>query len=125
MNPLLGAVAAILAKIIPDPAAKAAAQLELARLANAGQLAELDAAVRVITAEAAGNALQRSWRPLLMLTFGGLVVARWFGWTAPNLTEAEYLALWDIVQLGIGGYTIGRTVEKVAPTVAEALRRRE
>lgn len=125
MNPLLGAIAAILAKIIPDPAQKAAAQLELARLANAGQLAELDAAVKVITAEATGNALQRSWRPILMLTFGGLVVARWFGWTAPNLTEAEYLALWSIVQLGIGGYTIGRTVEKVAPTVAEALRRRE
>ena len=59
-----------------------------------------------------------------MLTFGGLIVARWFGLAAPNLSEAEYLKLWDIVQLGIGGYVIGRSVEKVIPEIAEAIKRR-
>ena len=58
-----------------------------------------------------------------MLTFGGLIVARWFGWAAPNLSEAEYLKLWSIVELGIGGYVIGRSAEKVFPTIAQVLKK--
>jgi hypothetical protein len=58
-----------------------------------------------------------------MLTFAGLIVARWFGWAAPNLSEAEYLKLWSIVELGLGGYVIGRSAEKIIPGVAEALKK--
>ena len=58
-----------------------------------------------------------------MLTFGGLIVARWFGWAAPDLSQAEYLKLWNIVELGLGGYVIGRSAEKIAPTIAAALKR--
>jgi hypothetical protein len=61
--------------------------------------------------------LAANWRPIVMLVFTALVVARWFGWTAPNLAPEEYLKLWDIVQLSIGGYTIGRTAEKIAPAM--------
>ena len=88
-------------------------------------LATFTAQTDIIRTEAASQHwLAANWRPLLMLTFGGLIVARWFGLAAPNLSEAEYLALWDIVELGIGGYVVGRTVEKVAPSVVGALRRR-
>ena len=121
---LLPALATIIGKLIPDPAARAQAQLQLAQMAQAGQLAELQAAVSVLVAEASGNWLQRSWRPLMMLTFTGLIVARWLGWTAPNLAPSEYDHLWSIVQLGIGGYVIGRSVEKVAPAVADAIKGR-
>jgi hypothetical protein len=58
-----------------------------------------------------------------MLTFVTLIVARWFGWAAPELNEAEYLKLWSIVELGLGGYVIGRSVEKIAPAIADAVRR--
>jgi hypothetical protein len=79
----------------------------------------------IIKAEAASEHwLAANWRPVLMLTFGGLIVARWFGWSTPGLSEAEYLKLWDIVQLGIGGYTIGRSVEKITPSIADAIKRR-
>lgn len=121
---LLPALANIIGKLIPDPAARAQAQLDLARMAQAGQLAELQAAVSVLVAEASGNWLQRSWRPLMMLTFTGLIVARWLGWTAPNLDAAEYEHLWSIVQLGIGGYVIGRSVEKITPAIADAIKGR-
>ncbi|WP_288076899.1 3TM-type holin [Pseudomonas sp.] len=88
-------------------------------------LAVFSAQADIIKVEAASSHwLAANWRPILMLTFGALIVARWFGWAAPNLTEAEYLALWDIVQMGIGGYVVGRSVEKVAPAVAEVLRRK-
>jgi len=78
----------------------------------------------VKTEAASSHWLAANWRPLLMLVFGGLIVARWFGWAAPNLSEAEYLKLWSIVEFGLGGYVVGRSVEKIAPTVADAISRR-
>ena len=78
----------------------------------------------IVKTEAASNHwLAANWRPLLMLTFGGLIVARWFGLAAPGLSEAEYLKLWSIVEFGLGGYVVGRSVEKVAPTIAGAFKK--
>ena len=57
-----------------------------------------------------------------MLVFVGLIVARWFGWAAPNLSPEEYIKLWDIVEIGLGGYVIGRSGEKVAPVLASILK---
>jgi hypothetical protein len=121
LAPMLGN---IIKSRFPDPAeqAKIEAEVNQALWNNAHQLNM--AASEIIKAEAASEHwLAANWRPLLMLTFGGLIVARWFGWAAPELSEAEYLALWDIVQLGIGGYTIGRSVEKITPTLAGAIKR--
>jgi hypothetical protein len=82
------------------------------------------AQAQIVQAEASsGNWLASSWRPITMLTFVALIVARWFGWAAPNLAEAEYLKLWDIVQLGLGGYVIGRSFEKVMPSIAVAMKK--
>ena len=119
----------VIDRLWPDPAKKAEAQLELLKLAQTGELAQLAAATdlaklgaTVVNTEAgSSNFLASSWRPVTMLVFTALIVARWFGWAAPNLAEAEYLKLWDIVQLGLGGYVIGRSVEKVAPAIAGAL----
>ena len=68
----------------------------------------------VIIAEAKGNWLQRSWRPILMLAFGFIVIyvkfiAPLFDLRIPEL-ENEF---WNLLQLGIGGYVIGRTGEKM------------
>lgn len=120
---LLGPLAELVGRFIPDPEKKAAAQLQVLQMAQNGELAQLNAAVQVILAEANGNWLQRTWRPLLMVFFASLVGARWFGFSAPGMSEAEIMKLWEIVQLGIGGYTIGRTVEKVVPSIAEAMKK--
>ena len=128
---LIPFVGKVIDKLIPDPQAKAAAQMELAKLHQTGALAELAASTDIfkeqaatVRAEATGQSvLQRNWRPITMLTFVALIVARWFGWAAPNLTEAEYLALWDIVQIGLGGYVVGRSAEKIAPAIAGALKK--
>jgi hypothetical protein len=58
-----------------------------------------------------------------MLTFTALIVARWLGFSAPGISDAEVLKLWDIVQLGLGGYVMGRSVEKIAPQIAQAVAR--
>ena len=108
----------------PDPAEAARAQQELTMTLLAQQQALNAAAGEIIKAEAQSEHwLAACWRPILMLTFGALIVARWLGWSAPGISEAEVLKLWDIVQLGLGGYVIGRSLEKIAPQLAQAVRR--
>ena len=78
----------------------------------------------IVKTEAASESwLTANWRPLTMVTFVGLIVARWFGWAAPGLSPEEYLKLWDIVQLGLGGYVVGRSVEKALPSIAPILKK--
>jgi hypothetical protein len=72
----------------------------------------------VIIAEAKGNWLQRSWRPILMLSFGFIIIyskfiAPLFDLAIPEL-EIEF---WELLKIGIGGYVIGRSVEKVADKI--------
>lgn len=78
-----------------------------------GQLKELEAQASIIVAESKGGWLQRNWRPMLMLTFAGLVVAHWFGFTAPNIPESVQNSLLNIVLVGMGGYIVGRSGEKI------------
>lgn len=86
-------------------------------------LTEYTARADIVKAEASSeNFLTSSWRPILMLVFGGLIVCRWFGWTAPNLSQDEYLALWNIVQVSLGGYVFTQSAEKIVPQVAQAMK---
>ena len=75
---------------------------------------ELEAQARIVLAEAQGSWLQRNWRPMLIVTFAGLVVAHWFGLTASNIPESVQNSLLNIVMVGVGGYVAGRSAEKVA-----------
>ena len=72
----------------------------------------------IVLAEANGNWLQRSWRPILMLAFGFIVIyvkfiAPLFSLPIPPL-ENEF---WNLLQLGIGGYVVGRSAEKIASNI--------
>ncbi len=58
-----------------------------------------------------------------MLTFVGLIVARWLGFAAPNLSEAEALKLWGIIEIGLGGYVVGRLAEKIIPSLWSAVKK--
>lgn len=117
-------VSQIVGSLFPDPTEKAKAEAEAMRQLLAHQSEIESAAAKIIQTEAASTHwLAANWRPLVMLVFCGLIVARWFGWAAPNLSEAEYLKLWSIVEFGLGGYVIGRSVEKVAPSIASAMRK--
>jgi hypothetical protein len=90
---------------------------ELTRIENefAGKLLEyhtklLDAQSSIITAEANGQSvLQRIWRPLSMLVFLFLILADSFGWLAFRLNDEA----WGLFKIGLGGYVIGRSGEKV------------
>jgi hypothetical protein len=129
MQALIPVLAPILGKVVgnlfPDPEQQAKAQQEVMVQLMQHQSQIENAAATIIQTEAASQHwLAANWRPICMLTFLGLIVARWFGWAAPDLSEAEYIKLWSIVEFGLGGYVVGRSVEKIAPTVADAIKRR-
>ena len=85
---------------------------------------ELRDRASVIKAEAtSGNFLAANWRPITMLVFVSLITAHWFGLTAPNLSEGQIVMLMEIVKLGIGGYVIGRSAEKVIPGIIGAMKK--
>lgn len=78
--------------------------------------AEMKAATSIIVAEAQGESfLQRNWRPATMIFFVIMIGGYWFGLAPdylvnnPNVVEA----LFQIVQIGLGGYVAGRSAEKV------------
>ena len=84
----------------------------------------IEAQSKVLTAEVQGASwLQQNWRPMTMVTFVLLIVATWLGFSAPGLTEAMNLKLLDIVEIGLGGYVIGRSVEKVAVSMKDMLKK--
>lgn len=70
----------------------------------------LQARTQVLTSvNLRGNWLQRSWRPITMLTFLALVVGDSFGiLSSPLAPEA-----WNLLKIGLGGYVAGRSLEKV------------
>lgn len=72
----------------------------------------------IIVTEAKGNWLQRSWRPILMLAFGFIVIYVKFIAPLFNLTTPELeIEFWELLKIGIGGYVIGRSAEKISKNV--------
>ena len=128
---ILGALSPVLGQVVknifPDPADELKRidmqnQLQLALMSNAAAIEQ--AAADVIKQEAASEHwLAANWRPLTMLTFLALIVARWFGLTVPGISDALEIKLFDIIELGLGGYVIGRSLEKTAPAIAAALKK--
>lgn len=64
----------------------------------------------IIRAEAQGNWLQRSWRPVVMLVFAAIVLIGTF-FDLSILSDTS--RFWDLLEIGIGGYVIGRSAEKI------------
>lgn len=121
---LLGTAEKVIDKYLPDTEAKNKAQAELLSSILASSQELESAAASIIKEEAASKHwLAANWRPLTMLIFVGLIVARWFGWAAPNLTEAEYLKLWNIVEISMGGYVFMRSGEKMLPQILKAVKK--
>lgn len=87
-------------------------------------MSQLNEAMRlqqnIIVSESQGNWLQRSWRPVLMLSFGFIIMYQYFLSQIFNLPKVDLPEqFWYLLELGIGGYVIGRSVEKVTDKVVK------
>ena len=98
------------------------AAMQLEKKAKDAQMELTRLQVEVVLAEARGSWMQRNWRPILMLSIVAIVVNNYilfpyfslFGLPATMLELPEFF--WDLMKIGVGGYVIGRSVEKVART---------
>lgn len=86
--------------------------------------AELDKAItearsNVIMAEAQGQWLQRNWRPLLMLVIIVIVANNYILYPYLSIFTDKVRVLdlpdrlWTLMEIGVGGYILGRTAEKI------------
>ena len=74
----------------------------------------LQASKDIIVAEAQGDSsIQRSWRPIVMLWFAFLIGMYWTGWIGSKIPDEVVIQLLEIVKIGLGGYVVGRSGEKM------------
>lgn len=128
LAPFLGVVNKVIDKVVLDKTEALRLQQQVFTEVMTNYRAELDNATKIILAEANGESwLQRNWRPLLMLSVVAIIVNNYilvpylvmFGVAAPLLDLP--VQLWELLTIGVGGYVVGRSVEKVAETVAPNL----
>ena len=129
--PILGAIAGpivsglfgILDEVVED---KDEANRIKAKIAERQQeLVEtrLKGAIEIILAEAKGNWLQRSWRPVLMLVVVAIIANNYLlvPWLSLFTDKVAVLdlpgELYTLMTVGVGGYIAGRTGEKIAGSI--------
>jgi hypothetical protein len=115
---VIGEIGKVIDNLFTNDEERIKAKNEVFKILKEKELELQKMQTEIIVAEAQGNWLQRSWRPILMLAFGFIVIyvkfiAPLFELRIPEL-ENEF---WNLLQLGIGGYVIGRSAEKIAGNI--------
>jgi hypothetical protein len=91
-------------------------QIEAFNKAEEYETKLLDAKKTIITAEAQSQSwIARNWRPITMLTFLFLVVLDSLGLLPFRLAGEA----WTLLQIGLGGYVVGRSAEKVTNVISQ------
>ena len=131
MIQMLGAVAPLakilfntIEKAVPDKdlAAKLKAELQTQLLQSHTQ--ELTAAAKIIEAEAKAGWFASSWRPLLMYVLIFILVWNYVIGPVIKIFTGAIISfelpgdVWTLLNVGLGGYVIGRSAESVARTMA-------
>lgn len=115
--PIIGEV---LKQVLPDPKARAEAEAKLGQMVLDGQLKEFENKAKIIAAEASSEHwITSAWRPITMLTFVAIIANNYilypylslFWSEAPSLDLPDQM--WDLLQIGLGGYILSRGAEKV------------
>jgi hypothetical protein len=123
----LGAVGDLVGKFVTDPDKKVEARLELAKLESELQLKMIEADMAwaqtqadVIKTEANSNSwMARNWRPSLMFVFIAIIANNYL--IAPIFSLSVLTVpdqMWELIKIGLGGYVIGRSAEKIAESIS-------
>ena len=111
---------AITGKAIEDPNMKA----ELLMKLKEAEMATQQLQAKVINSEASSSHwITSAWRPITMLVFVAIIANNYilvpyfqaFGLQIPTLDLTNQM--WDLLKIGIGGYIVGRSAEKIATSI--------
>ena len=131
MLPMLGAIAPLakilfntIEKAVPDKDLQAKLKAELQTQLLQSHTQELQAASRIIEAEAKAGWFASSWRPLLMYVLIFILVWNYVIGPVIKIFMGAVITfelpgdVWSLLQIGLGGYVLGRSAESVARTMA-------
>jgi len=102
------------------------AEKELSLARSELEKTEIEQRSLILQAEIKGGSwMQRNWRPLTMLVFVYIVAnnyiivpyARCFYSDFPIMDLPPYL--WDLLKIGLGGYVVGRSAEKISKNISK------
>jgi hypothetical protein len=100
-------------------AEKMEAQLKIKKMIEDRDKSIMEAQRDILVAEIQGESwLQRNWRPILMLTVVSIVANNYLVYPYLSLFFSKALILelperlYNLMEIGVGGYVIGRSVEK-------------
>lgn len=111
---VVNAVGELIGRLTLPGREKKELETEILKLVYEREREMAEAQASVLRTEAAGNWLQRSWRPLVMLTFTVIVLVGTFT-SLPILEDSS--RFWDLLEIGLGGYVVGRSGEKIARAI--------
>jgi hypothetical protein len=131
MLPMLGAIAPLakilfntIEKAVPDKDLQAKLKAELQTQLLQSHTQELQAASRIIEAEAKAGWFASSWRPLLMYVLIFILVWNYVIGPIIKIFMGAVITfelpgdVWTLLNVGLGGYVVGRSAESVARTMA-------
>lgn len=113
----------IVDKTIEDKDEKNKIKADLTKVFNNADMTEFKAMIdnqaKIITAEAQGESwLQRNWRPILMIVIVAIVGNNYILFPYLSLFTDKTVMLelpdklYSLMQIGVGGYIVGRSGEK-------------
>lgn len=134
LSGILDGVKGIIGSFVTDPNAKLQATQKLAELEVSFKEKQIEAErdfaasqASVVIAEAKSDSwLARNWRPITMLTFVFIIV---WNYVIVGTIGAFYPVvhviqvppdMWNLLEIGIGGYIGARTVEKVVDKITSS-----
>lgn len=110
-------------RLIPDKVEAMKAKASLMSEENAEFFKELELQASVVLAEAQSEHwLTANWRPITMLTFVAIIANNYIlypylalFWAGAPILEIP-VDMWQLLKIGLGGYVVGRSGEKIAST---------
>ncbi|MCI6412884.1 MAG: holin family protein [Butyricimonas virosa] len=117
---LVSAVGEIVDRLTLPGREKKQLETDILRLLIAVEEKTISEQAASIREEAQGNWLQRSWRPIVMLVFTLIILAGTF-LNLPILADTS--RFWDLLEIGLGGYIIGRGSEQLVSSLLKRPRK--
>ena len=131
MLPMLNAVAPLakilfstIEKSVPDKYLQSKLKSDLQTQLLQSNTQELQAAAKIIEAEAKAGWFASSWRPLLMYVLIFVLVFNYIFAPIIKMITGAVIGfelpgdVWTLLQIGLGGYVVGRSGESIARTLA-------
>ena len=111
-------------KAIPDKDLAERLKFQLNEQLLKSSTEELKAAASIVEAEAKSNWFVSSWRPLLMYVLIFILVWNYIFGPIIKIILGSVITfelpgdVWTLLQIGLGGYVVGRSGESIARTLA-------